>query len=250
MSNWALFQALLTESFSILYPGDEAKEQLDLVVFPEDGKASTFFASFEKWKTQTNFGDCSYQRKVLKLILKCLKQAISCVMPKPQTYAKAKAYILQFDQCHWENFCKAVAKAKLQSHLLCSVRAPANMTSSGSLSTPKPKKLHSKGSPFTFSSKSNNNNNNALDEDFSQTIQLHLQERANDGYIRAEDIVDFLSSPEMQKQFPEKKIKITICTAQRWLHKLEWQYRKKYNSMYIDEHEWEDVVTYCVEFLE
>ncbi|KIJ56047.1 hypothetical protein M422DRAFT_239240 [Sphaerobolus stellatus SS14] len=32
------------------------------------------------------------------------------------------------------------------------------------------------------------------DEDFSQTIQLHLQERTKDGYIRAEDIVDFLSA--------------------------------------------------------
>ncbi|KIJ23002.1 hypothetical protein M422DRAFT_276499 [Sphaerobolus stellatus SS14] len=44
-------EAFLTESFGVLYPDDEAKEQLDLVVFPEDGKASMFFASFEKWKT-------------------------------------------------------------------------------------------------------------------------------------------------------------------------------------------------------
>ena len=88
------------------------------------------------------------------------------------------------------------------------------------------------------------------DEDFSQTIQLHLQERAKDGYIKAEDIVDFLSSPEMQEQFPEKKVRITIRTAQKWLHKLEWRYGKKLNGMYIDRHEWEDVVTYCVEFLQ
>ncbi|KIJ33502.1 hypothetical protein M422DRAFT_264432 [Sphaerobolus stellatus SS14] len=87
-------------------------------------------------------------------------------------------------------------------------------------------------------------------EDFSQTIQLHLQERTKDGYIRAEDIVDFLSSPEMQEQFPEKKVKITVRTAQKWLHKLEWWYGKKHNGMYIDGHEWEDVVTYCAEFLQ
>ncbi|KIJ35065.1 hypothetical protein M422DRAFT_262829 [Sphaerobolus stellatus SS14] len=60
MTSWALFQAFLTGSFDILYPEDEAEEQLDLVIFPEDGKASTFFASFKKWKTQTNFSDCSY----------------------------------------------------------------------------------------------------------------------------------------------------------------------------------------------
>ena len=88
------------------------------------------------------------------------------------------------------------------------------------------------------------------DEDFSQTIQLHLQERAKDGYIRAEDIVDFLSSPEMQEQFPEKKIKITIRTAQRWLHNLEWRYGKKHNGMYVDGHEREDVVAYRVKFLQ
>ncbi|KIJ41851.1 hypothetical protein M422DRAFT_255176 [Sphaerobolus stellatus SS14] len=60
------------------------------------------------------------------------------------------------------------------------------------------------------------------DEDLSQAIQLHLQERAKDGYIRAEDIVDFLSSPEMQEQFSHKKINITIRTARNWLHTLEW----------------------------
>ncbi|KIJ45876.1 hypothetical protein M422DRAFT_250659 [Sphaerobolus stellatus SS14] len=52
--------AFLTKSFSILYPENEAEEQLDLVIFPEDGKASTFFASFKKWKTRTNFSDRSY----------------------------------------------------------------------------------------------------------------------------------------------------------------------------------------------
>ncbi|KIJ31291.1 hypothetical protein M422DRAFT_267096, partial [Sphaerobolus stellatus SS14] len=51
MTSWALFQAFLTESFGILYPEDKAEEQLDLVIFLKDGKASTFFASFEKWKT-------------------------------------------------------------------------------------------------------------------------------------------------------------------------------------------------------
>ncbi|KIJ32543.1 hypothetical protein M422DRAFT_265558 [Sphaerobolus stellatus SS14] len=60
MSSWDLFQAFLTVSFGVLYPEDEAKEQLHLVIFPEDGKASTFFAFFEKWKNRTNFGDCSY----------------------------------------------------------------------------------------------------------------------------------------------------------------------------------------------
>ncbi|KIJ38157.1 hypothetical protein M422DRAFT_259313 [Sphaerobolus stellatus SS14] len=154
MTSWALFRAFLTESFSVLYPEDEAEEQLVLVIFPEDGKASTFFASFEKWKTRTNFSDRSYRRKVLKLIPKCLKKDITRVMPKPQTYSEAKAYILQFDQCHWEDSREAAAEAKLRSHPLRGAKAPANMTSAGSSSTPKSFKKSKTSSSYQ---KSNNN---------------------------------------------------------------------------------------------
>ncbi|KIJ36785.1 hypothetical protein M422DRAFT_260882 [Sphaerobolus stellatus SS14] len=138
MTSWALFQAFLTESFGILYPEDEAEEQLDLVIFPKDGKASTFFASFEKWKTRTNFSDRSYQRKVLKLIPKCLKRDIA-----------------HFDQCHWEDSHEAAAEAKLRSHLLRGAKAPANTTSAGSSSAPKPFKKSKTSSSYQ---KSNNNN--------------------------------------------------------------------------------------------
>ncbi|KIJ43411.1 hypothetical protein M422DRAFT_253292 [Sphaerobolus stellatus SS14] len=72
-------------------------------------------------------------------------------------------------------------------------------------------------------------------------IQLNLQEIAKDGYIKAEDIVTFLSSPAMQEQFPGKKLIISIWTAYNWLHKLEWRFGKKRNGMYTDGHEKEDV---------
>ncbi|KIJ25066.1 hypothetical protein M422DRAFT_274025 [Sphaerobolus stellatus SS14] len=137
MTSWALFQAFLTESFGVLYPEDEAKEQLDL-----------------KWKTQTNFGDRSYRRKVLKLIPKHLKRDIAHVMPKPQMYSEAKAYILQFDQRHWEDSHEAAAEAKLCLHLLHGAKAPTNTTSAGSLSTPKPFKKSKTSSSYQ---KSNNN---------------------------------------------------------------------------------------------
>jgi hypothetical protein len=38
------------------------------------------------------------------------------------------------------------------------------------------------------------------DEDFVQAIQLHLQGITKEGYIRAQDIVDFLAQPEMQQR--------------------------------------------------
>lgn len=91
------------------------------------------------------------------------------------------------------------------------------------------------------------------DEDFSQSIQLHLQKIAKDGYIRAQDIVDFMETPEMQTKLDEmgsRKKKISLRTAQRWLHTMGWRYGRKKNGMYIDGHEREDVVEYRTEFIE
>ena len=78
------------------------------------------------------------------------------------------------------------------------------------------------------------------DEDFSQAIQLHLQTITKDGYIQAQDIVDFVSQPEMQAKLETssaKKRSISIQTAQHWLHKMGWRYGKKKNGMYVDGHE-------------
>jgi hypothetical protein len=88
------------------------------------------------------------------------------------------------------------------------------------------------------------------DEDFSQAIQLHLQAIAKDGYIRAQDIVDFVSQPEMQAKLETSSAKKrSIWTAQRWLHKMGWRYGKKKNGMYVDGHERDDVVEYCEAFI-
>ncbi|KAJ7242820.1 hypothetical protein B0H12DRAFT_1023434 [Mycena haematopus] len=88
------------------------------------------------------------------------------------------------------------------------------------------------------------------DEDFSLPIQLHLQSIAKEGegYIRAQDIVDFIAdTPEMQAMMEKSGAKrnlISLRTAQRWLHKMGWRFGKKKNGMYIDGHERSDVVEY------
>jgi hypothetical protein len=91
------------------------------------------------------------------------------------------------------------------------------------------------------------------DKYFSQSIQLHLQKIVKDGYIQAQDIVDFMETPEMQTKLNEigsRKKKILLCTAQCWLHTMGWHYGRKKNGMYIDGHEHEDVVEYHTEFIE
>lgn len=91
------------------------------------------------------------------------------------------------------------------------------------------------------------------DEDLAQEIQLHLLEMAKEGYVRAQDIVDLIGTPRMQERLGSeegKEAKITLRTAQRWMHKMDWRYGKKKRGMYIDGHERDDVVAYRKEFVE
>jgi len=91
------------------------------------------------------------------------------------------------------------------------------------------------------------------DEDVKQTIQLHLLERAKGGRVTAEDIVEIVSTPELQEKFSRcgiTKPTISERTASRWLSKLDWQYGQPQKGMYVDGHEREDVVRYRKAFVE
>jgi len=43
------------------------------------------------------------------------------------------------------------------------------------------------------------------DEDFCRDIQLHLTEIAKKGYIHAQDIMDYVATPEVQEQLGTRK---------------------------------------------
>jgi len=88
------------------------------------------------------------------------------------------------------------------------------------------------------------------DEDFRRDIQLHLTEIAKKGYIRAQDIVDYVATREVQARLGTRARGIHVRTARRWLHKLNWRYRQKKKGMYIDGHEREDVMEYRRGFVE
>src|SRR5882724_9473978 len=62
------------------------------------------------------------------------------------------------------------------------------------------------------------------DEDLAMAIQLHLQELTKNNYIQAEDIVDFISTPEIQEYLGKRQTKISVHTAWRWIKRLDWQY--------------------------
>jgi hypothetical protein len=88
------------------------------------------------------------------------------------------------------------------------------------------------------------------DEDFAHDLKIYLLEKSQKKYIFAQDIVDYVASPEVQEKLGGRKVTISIRTAQRWLRKLDWRYGRKKNGMYIDGHERDDVVKYRTEFIE
>jgi hypothetical protein len=70
---------------------------------------------------------------------------------------------------------------------------------------------------------------------------------SGEGFLKAEDLVKSVASPEMQAVFAQKGISkptISISTAVRWLEKLGWTYSKIKNGMYLDGHKRLDVVEY------
>ena len=74
-------------------------------------------------------------------------------------------------------------------------------------------------------------------------------EMTKNGYICAEDVVDYIASPQIQAKLGSKACGISVRTACHWLKKLDWQYGHKRNRMYMDGHEREDVVQYRNGFL-
>ncbi|KAJ7149711.1 hypothetical protein C8R46DRAFT_857159, partial [Mycena filopes] len=91
------------------------------------------------------------------------------------------------------------------------------------------------------------------DEDFSDAIKLHLQSISRtEGHFRAQDLVDFVASSDMQTMLDEAGIhkrSISVQTARRWLKQLDWRYGRRKNGMYVDGHEREDVVAYRAAFV-
>ncbi|KAJ6612484.1 hypothetical protein B0H10DRAFT_2223097 [Mycena sp. CBHHK59/15] len=79
------------------------------------------------------------------------------------------------------------------------------------------------------------------DEDIAGDIHLYLQSLGK--WVSAKDIVRYVATPEFQAHLSVKRI-ITVRTAQRWMKKMGYRWRKEPKGMYSDGHEREDVVNY------
>ncbi|KAF7304187.1 hypothetical protein MIND_00650800 [Mycena indigotica] len=87
-------------------------------------------------------------------------------------------------------------------------------------------------------------------ESFCLKVKLQVQTiAAKEGYFRADDIVDYVASDEVQRELEEMGIPIqertiSVWTARWWLKRLDFHFGVRKNGMYIDGHEREDVVAY------
>ncbi|KAJ7918082.1 hypothetical protein B0H13DRAFT_1470919, partial [Mycena leptocephala] len=79
------------------------------------------------------------------------------------------------------------------------------------------------------------------DEDLAGDIHMHLQSLGK--WVSAKDIARYVATPEFQARLRVKR-KITVRTAQRWMKKMGYRWRKEPKGMYSDGHERDDVVHY------
>lgn len=68
---------------------------------------------------------------------------------------------------------------------------------------------------------------------FLSELKLFLLKKSKTDYIFAKNIVNFVRSPEVQVKISKnsRPALISLCTAQHWLRKLDWQYGKKQKGM-------------------
>lgn len=79
------------------------------------------------------------------------------------------------------------------------------------------------------------------DENLQQELFDHLLSVGK--FISATDVQEYMSRQEVQTRYGCKK-GISLRTAQYWLHKLGYRWRKEPSGQYVDGHEREDVVDY------
>ncbi|KAJ3792524.1 hypothetical protein GGU11DRAFT_693328 [Lentinula aff. detonsa] len=79
------------------------------------------------------------------------------------------------------------------------------------------------------------------DEDHAQELHLHLQGKG--AFVSAQDVIDYVNMPEVQQRWRLKK-GISTWTAQRWMNRMSYRWKKTPKGMYADGHEHEDVVDY------
>lgn len=83
------------------------------------------------------------------------------------------------------------------------------------------------------------------DEDLRASLTEHI--RAVGKYFSAEDVVKYVSEPDIMKKMARTR-PISVRTARRWLDLMGYKWRGEKKGQYVDGHEREDVVKYRQEY--
>ncbi|KAK7014171.1 hypothetical protein R3P38DRAFT_2457219, partial [Favolaschia claudopus] len=79
------------------------------------------------------------------------------------------------------------------------------------------------------------------DEDLAGDIHMHLQSLGK--WVTAKDIARYVATPDFQARLRIKR-QITVRTAQRWMKRMGYRWKREPKGMYSDGHERADVVHY------
>ena len=82
-----------------------------------------------------------------------------------------------------------------------------------------------------------------LDEKPELKAELNTHHLSIGKYVRANDIVEFTESPDVQLRYELEK-GIGLSTAQLWMHRLDYRCTKDPRGQFVDGHERKDVVDY------
>ncbi|KIK80326.1 hypothetical protein PAXRUDRAFT_15848 [Paxillus rubicundulus Ve08.2h10] len=85
------------------------------------------------------------------------------------------------------------------------------------------------------------NSSHLEDPDIANEIHEHLQSIGK--YVRAQDIDDYLDKEDVRTRFQIKET-ISLVTAKRWMHRMDYRWTHNLKGQYVDGHERDDVIWY------
>ncbi|KAG1724227.1 uncharacterized protein EDB91DRAFT_1062922 [Suillus paluster] len=80
-------------------------------------------------------------------------------------------------------------------------------------------------------------------DDNELALELHTHLQSIGKFVKAADLVSYISDKEVQKQFGLTS-GISHATAKRWMHKLGYRWLRDQRGQYVDGHERIDVIQY------
>ncbi|KAF8834175.1 hypothetical protein BDN67DRAFT_992719 [Paxillus ammoniavirescens] len=79
---------------------------------------------------------------------------------------------------------------------------------------------------------------------WAKSSELHTHLQSIGKYVKAANLVQYLSDSLVQKRFGMKST-ISLAIAKRWMHTLGYHWLRDHHGQYVDGHKHADVIRYC-----